>query len=48
MFVLLSCWYWGKQYYFMQDDGSVYSRYSGSYMNVEQAYSEFSRTLEGG
>lgn len=47
MFDLMSCWYWGKQYYFLQDDGTVYSRYSGSYMTVEQAYREFGHILEG-
>lgn len=47
MFNLMSCWYWGKQYYFLQDDGTVYSRYSGSYMTVEQAYQEFGHILEG-
>ena len=48
MFVLMSCWYWGKQYYFLQDDGTVYSRYSGSYMTVEHAYQEFGHILDMG
>lgn len=47
MFDLMSCRYWGKHYYFLQDDGTVYSRYSGSYMTVEQAYQEFGHILEG-
>ena len=47
MFVLMSCWYYGKQYYFLEDNGAVYSRYSGKTMTVEEAYLEFARVLEG-
>ena len=47
MFVGMTNFYYGKQYYFLQDDGTVYSRQSGKYMSVEEAYKEFSRTLEG-
>lgn len=31
----------GKQYYFRQDDGRVYSRDSGKYMLFDQAIDEF-------
>lgn len=41
MFVTISSAWWGKQYYFMQDNGWVYSRKSGKYMTVEDAYIEF-------
>ena len=41
MFVTISSLYHGKQYYFLQDDGIVYSRDSGRYMTVEAAYDEF-------
>ena len=41
MFVLLSSAFWGKQYYFMQDNGLVYSRESGKYMTFDDAVVEF-------
>lgn len=41
MFLLLSTGYWGKQYYFLQDDGRVYSRQSGRYMAFDDAVVEF-------
>lgn len=41
MFNLISSVWYGKQCYSMQDDGTVYSRYSGKYMSAEDAYSEF-------
>lgn len=41
MFLLMSDWYYGKQYYFLQNDGTVYSRQSGRTMSVEDAYKEF-------
>lgn len=44
MFVFLSSAWWGKQYYFIQDNG-VYSRDSCQYMTVEQAYTEFSNRI---
>ena len=41
MFVAISNTYHGKQYYFLQDNGTVYSRDSGGYMSVQEAYDEF-------
>ena len=41
MFTLLSSAFWGKQYYFMQDNGIVYSRDSGKYMTFDDAVDEF-------
>lgn len=41
IFVLLSSAWWGKQYYFLQDNGIVYSRKSGKYMTRDEAYCEF-------
>ena len=41
MFVLLSSTFLGKQYYFMQDNGLVYSRESGKYMTFDDAVVEF-------
>lgn len=34
---------YGKQCYFQQEDGTVYSRLSGTYMSQEDAYREFVR-----
>lgn len=39
-------WY-GKQYYFLQDDGSVYSRASSRNMTLEEAIEEFCNALSG-
>ena len=41
MFLLITSAWNGKQYYFRQDDGSVYSRESGKYLTKEEAYDEF-------
>lgn len=41
MFVLISSAWHGKQYYFKQNNGIVYSRESGTYMTVNEAYNEF-------
>ena len=41
MFCLITSVWHGKQYYFMQDDGTVYSRDSGKYMTAQDAYNEF-------
>jgi len=41
MFNLISSAFWGKQYYFIQDNGIVYSRESGKYMTADDAYNEF-------
>ena len=45
MFNLISSVWYGKQCYFMQDNGIVYSRYSGKYMSEEDAYSEFTSMI---
>lgn len=45
MFNLLSSAYWGKQYYFRQDNGIVYSRESGKYMSFDDAVSEFIKRI---
>lgn len=45
MFDLISSVWYGKQCYFMQDNGIVYSRYSGKYMSAEDAYSEFTSMI---
>lgn len=41
MFDLISSAYYGKQMYFKQDDGTVYSRYSCKQMSVDEAIREF-------
>ncbi len=41
MFELITSAWYGKQYYFLQEDGSVYSRESGEYMQPDKAYNEF-------
>lgn len=41
MFELVTSVWYGKQCYFLQDTGIVYSRESGKYMKVEDAYTEF-------
>ena len=42
MFELITSVYYGKQYYFLQDDNEiVYSRASGKYMSVDKAIEEF-------
>ena len=45
VFCLISSVYWGKQYYFMQDNGMVYSRKSCNYMTFDDAVSEFCKTI---
>lgn len=42
--LLSSAWH-GKQYYFAQDNGIVYSRDSGRYMSLDSAISEFADRL---
>lgn len=46
MFELITSVYHGKQYYFLQDNDTVYSRESGEYMQREKAYSEFLDKLD--
>lgn len=41
MFELITNAYFGKQYYFPQDDGTIYSRYSGTYITREEAVKQF-------
>lgn len=41
MLVTISSVEYGKQCYFLQDDGSVYSRRSCKYMTLEDAVEEF-------
>lgn len=40
-FSLISAVWYGKDAYFRQDDGMVYSRISGEYMTFDQAVNEF-------
>lgn len=41
MFSLITSAWHGKEYYFLQDDGSVYSRESGKCLTKNEAYDEF-------
>ena len=41
MFSLITSVWHGKEYYFLQDDGRVYSRESGKYLTKDEAYDEF-------
>jgi len=41
MFVEVTSIFSGKQVYFMQDNGMIYSRDSGEYLTREDAYNEF-------
>lgn len=41
LFTLITSAYYGKEYYFIQDDGTVYSRASCKYMKKDDAISEF-------
>ena len=45
LFDLLSSAWHGKQYYFKQEDGSVYSRESCQYLTFDQAIDEFAQSL---
>ena len=46
MFVTLSSAWYGKQYYFMQDNGLVYSRKSHLTMTKDDALNEFLKEIE--
>ncbi len=48
MFLLITSTWYGKQMYFLESSGIVYSRMSCSYMKVEDAYTEFLEHLEDG
>lgn len=41
VFELISSAYYGKQYYFKQDNGQVYSRATGAYQSQEDAIADF-------
>lgn len=41
MFSLITSVWHGKEYYFLQDDGTVFSRESGKYLTKAEAYDEF-------
>ena len=41
MFERLTSHWYGKQYYFLESNGTVYSRVSNRYMSVNYAYLEF-------
>ena len=41
MFRLITSTWYGKQCYFREDNGIVYSRLSNKYLTVDQAYTEF-------
>ena len=45
MFQNITNIYYGKQYYFLEDDGTVYSRSSGKTMTRREAYAEFLREV---
>ena len=41
IFELITSAYFGKQYYFLESDGRVYSRYKHKYMSFADAVVEF-------
>lgn len=43
----LSCMYYGKQMYFLNSVGTVYSRETCRYLSLEDAIREFELKLEG-
>ena len=45
MFDLISSVFLGKQVYFLNDDGSAFSRLSRQNMTVDEAYNEFLRMI---
>ena len=45
MFELITSAYYGKQYYFLQDNGMVYSRACGKEITFSEAVSEFMREI---
>lgn len=45
LLVLLSSAWHGKQYYFAQDNGIIYSRDSCKYMSLEDAICEFAAKI---
>ena len=48
MFKQITSAYYGKEYYFLEPDGTVYSRYSGmTLLSKEAAYREFVNEICG-
>lgn len=47
MFQIISTAWYGKKCYFKQEDGTVLSRLSGTYLKVDDAVEEFLQALEG-
>ena len=41
IFELITSAYFGKRYYFVENDGHIYSRYSHKYMSFDEAVIEF-------
>ena len=41
----LSSAYWGKQMYFLQEDGMIYDRHENKYITLEQAVTNFEQKL---
>ena len=41
VFELITSTYFGKQYYFLENDERIYIRYSQKYMSLDEAISEF-------
>lgn len=46
LFDLITSVYYGKQYYFREKHGLVYSRASHEYMSADEALNEFLDTIE--
>lgn len=42
----ISTSYWGKQMYFLQDNGTVHDRYRGEYITLEEAVDRFARIVK--
>lgn len=42
---VLSSAFWGKQYYFEQENGQIYSRDSGKHMTLNEAITEFANKI---
>jgi hypothetical protein len=41
----ISSSYWGKQMYFLQDNGMVYDRYNADYITLEMAVQRFAKMI---
>lgn len=42
----ISARYWGKQMYFLQNNGMVYDRYNGDYVTLEEAVERFAKMID--